>query len=158
MMRSEITMAGNDSSSTPSTSFQLSPDEAEAAIASFQSILRIPTVSSTAPSSGAYVQCAQYILSQLQSIPCLQIADDNNNSFLLEETKDTNYPVVVAKWEGLHADWPVIILNSHYDVVPAILDDWTVDPFGAERRDGKVSITSSFAPRMNDPHSFYLSR
>ncbi len=33
----------------------------------------------------------------------------------------------------------MIILNSHYDVVPAILEDWTVDPFGAERRDGKVS-------------------
>lgn len=146
-MRYEITMAGNDA---PSSSFKLSPDEVEAAISSFQSILRIPTVSSTAPSSGAYVQCAQYILSQLQSIPCLA---NNNNSFLLEESKDTNYPIVVAKWEGLHTDWPVIILNSHYDVVPAILDDWTVDPFSAERRDGKVSIVS-FAPRMNAPHPF----
>ena len=118
-----------------STSTKLSPSEAEAAITSFQSILRIPTVSSTAPSSGAYIACAQYILSQLQSIPWLA---DTTSSFLLEETKETNYPVVIAKWEGVHADWPVIILNSHYDVVPAILDDWAMDPFGAERRDGKV--------------------
>ena len=114
---------------------QLSPREAEAAISSFQSILRIPTVSSTAPSSGAYVRCAEYILSQLQSIPCLA-----DTSFLLEESKNTSYPIVIAKWEGVHTDWPVIILNSHYDVVPTILEDWTVDPFGAERRDGKVSI------------------
>jgi aminoacylase len=119
---------------TTITTVKLSPDEAEAAISSFQSILRIPTVSSTAPTSGAYVACAQYILSQLQSIPCLA-----SSSFLLEESKDSNYPVVIAKWEGVHPDWPVIILNSHYDVVPAILEDWTVDPFGAERRDGKVS-------------------
>ncbi|KAL3771087.1 hypothetical protein ACHAWU_006464 [Discostella pseudostelligera] len=115
------------------TTVKLSPDEAEAAISSFQSILRIPTVSSTAPTSGAYVACAQYILSHLQSIPCLA-----SSSFLLEESKDSNYPVVIAKWEGVHPDWPVIILNSHYDVVPAILEDWTVDPFGAERRDGKI--------------------
>lgn len=33
---------------------------------------------------------------------------------------------------------PVLILNSHYDVVPAALEDWTVDPFEAIRKDGKV--------------------
>ena len=34
----------------------------------------------------------------------------------------------------------MIILNSHYDVVPAMEEDWTVaKPFAAERKDGKVS-------------------
>lgn len=36
------------------------------------------------------------------------------------------------------ADWPVLILNSHYDVVPAATEDWTMDPFAAIRKDGKV--------------------
>lgn len=35
-------------------------------------------------------------------------------------------------------DWPVLILNSHYDVVPAATEDWTMDPFAAIRKDGKV--------------------
>ena len=119
---------------TTTSVIKLSHEEAEAAIASFQSILRIPTVSSIAPSSGAYVECAQYLLSQLQSVPCLA----GDAAFILEESRGTNSPVVIAKWEGVHTDWPVIILNSHYDVVPAIREDWTVDPFAAERRDGKV--------------------
>lgn len=47
----------------------------------------------------------------------------------------------------MHEDWPVIILNSHYDVVPAAEDDWTVDPFAGLRKDGKVS--ASTLQRMN---------
>ena len=112
-------------------STELSAAEAETAIASFQSIIRYPTVSSTAPSTGAYVDCAQYLLSQLKSVPCL------DSIGILDESPDKS-PVVIAKWRGIHEDWPVIILNSHYDVVPAAPEDWTVDPFAATRKDGKV--------------------
>ncbi|KAL7534123.1 hypothetical protein ACHAXR_009365 [Thalassiosira sp. AJA248-18] len=110
---------------------KLSTAEAEAAIESFQSIIRYPTVSSTAQSTGAYDECAQYLLSQLKSIPCLEDVG------ILDESPD-KCPVVIAKWRGIHEDWPVIILNSHYDVVPAAPEDWTVDPFAAIRKDGKV--------------------
>lgn len=110
---------------------KLTPTEAEAAIASFQSILKIPTVSSTSRSSGAYNDCANFLISQLNSVPCL------SDVGILDESPPDS-PVVVAKWTGMHENWPVIILNSHYDVVPASTDDWTIDPFSAIRKDGKV--------------------
>jgi aminoacylase len=113
-------------------SAKLTVAEAEAAIESFQSIIRFPTVSSLAPTSGAYNDCAAYLLSQLRSVSCLA-----ESAAILDESPE-KCPVVVARWEGLHPDWPVIILNSHYDVVPAPIDEWTVDPFGAERKDGKI--------------------
>ena len=64
-------------------------------------------------------------------MPCL------DSIGILDESPDKS-PVVIAKWRGIHEDWPVIILNSHYDVVPAAPEDWTVDPFAATRKDGKV--------------------
>lgn len=115
----------------PNNNAKLTPAEAEVAISSFQSIIRYPTVSSTAPHTGAYVECAQYLISQLKTIPCLEDVG------ILEESPEKS-PVVIAKWTGQHEDWPVLILNSHYDVVPAATEDWTVDPFAAERKDGKI--------------------
>lgn len=112
-------------------SIKLSSDEAEDAISSFQSIIRYPTVSSIAASDGSYESCASYLLSRLRGVPCL------DGISVLEESIP-KCPVVVARWEGANRDWPVIVLNSHYDVVPANVEDWTVDPFGAVRRDGKV--------------------
>lgn len=110
-----------------------------------RSIIRYPTVSSTAPSTGAYEECAKYLISRLKSVPCLEGVG------ILEESP-AKCPVVIAKWTGVHEDWPVIILNSHYDVVPAVEADWTVDPFGAERKDGKVSsqhVMWSSSPAMH---------
>ncbi|KAL7511681.1 hypothetical protein ACHAXN_008659 [Cyclotella atomus] len=83
------------------------------------------------PTPIAYKDCAEFIISQLQSIPCLE-----DIGVLPESPADS--PVVIAKWRGIHEDWPVLILNSHYDVVPAALEDWTVRPFKAIRKDGKV--------------------
>lgn len=111
---------------------KLSAAEAEAAIVSFQSIIQYPTVSTTAPSTGAYVECANYLLSQLKSVPCLEGVG------ILDESPD-KCPVVIAKWRGMHEDWPVLILNSHYDVVPALPEDWReAEPFAATRKNGKV--------------------
>lgn len=47
---------------------------------------------------------------------------------------------LVYRWpgaEGQDGTKPVLIL-AHYDVVPAETEKWTVDPFGAELRDGWV--------------------
>ena len=43
---------------------------------------------------------------------------------------------VVARWEGADPSRPALLLHGHLDVVPAIASDWSVDPFGAEVRDG----------------------
>ena len=46
--------------------------------------------------------------------------------------------MVVAVWEGADTNLPILLLNSHYDVVPAAADDWTVPPFAGIRKDGKI--------------------
>lgn len=45
---------------------------------------------------------------------------------------------LVARLEGTDPDAPSLGLLCHTDVVPAIADDWTHDPFGGELVDGMV--------------------
>ncbi|CAN5133940.1 M20/M25/M40 family metallo-hydrolase [soil metagenome] len=45
---------------------------------------------------------------------------------------------VVARVEGSNPGAPALVVHGHLDVVPAIADDWTVDPFGGEIRDGCI--------------------
>lgn len=113
----------------PSTA--LSPAEAENALNSFSKFLQFETVSATAPYTGAYKEAATYLLEQLHSIPCL------DKIHCLLEAPDHS-PVIVARWKGTNEDLPVILLNSHYDVVPAETSDWMVEPFAGLRKDGRV--------------------
>ena len=109
----------------------LTQEESENAIQSFVKIIQYQTVSATAPQTGAYVQCASYIQEQLRTIPCLE------DIHCLSEAPD-NSPVVIAKWKGIDESQPIILLNSHYDVVPAIQEDWDVPCFEGLRKDGRV--------------------
>jgi acetylornithine deacetylase/succinyl-diaminopimelate desuccinylase-like protein len=43
---------------------------------------------------------------------------------------------VVARWGGEAADRPGLLLHGHLDVVPAAAEDWQVDPFSGEIKDG----------------------
>lgn len=45
---------------------------------------------------------------------------------------------VVVRLEGTDSSRPGLVLHGHLDVVPARAEDWSVDPFGAELRDGMV--------------------
>jgi len=109
----------------------LTKEEGDYAIKSFQKILQFPTVSSIAPDSGAYVDCANYIVKQLES---LEIVSDIH---ILEESPESS-PIVVGCWKGSDPTLPVILLNSHYDVVPVDAKDWTVPPFEGKRLNGKI--------------------
>lgn len=60
----------------------------------------------------------------------------NNNYKILELVP--NKPVVLASWIGTEPELPSLLLNSHYDVVPAVLDHWHTDPFTPVRKDGKI--------------------
>jgi len=40
-----------------------------------------------------------------------------------------NKPILIATWEGSEPQLPSILLNSHYDVVPADQMRWNSDPF-----------------------------
>ena len=45
---------------------------------------------------------------------------------------------VMARVPGRDATKPALVLHGHLDVVPAVADDWTVDPFAGEIRDGML--------------------
>lgn len=116
---------------SPDTLVTLSLEEQEVAISKLQKFLQFETVSSTASVTGAYVECAAFLMAELQSLGFL------SDIHLLPEAPDHS-PVVVACWKGYDETLPVILLNSHYDVVPALVEDWTVPPFAGLRRDGKI--------------------
>mmetsp|Transcript_24497 Transcript_24497/g.28886 ORF Transcript_24497/g.28886 Transcript_24497/m.28886 type:complete len:471 (-) Transcript_24497:136-1548(-) len=109
----------------------LTPEEVTAAMESFVKIVQFPTVSNTSPSNGEYKKCAAYIKDQLSSIHCL------DEIHYLEEAPDHS-PVVVARWKGKDENLGILLLNSHYDVVPAKKEEWTVDPFAGLQKDGRV--------------------
>src|SRR5690625_2239151 len=45
---------------------------------------------------------------------------------------------VVLRIEGTDPTRPALVLHGHTDVVPAQAEDWQVDPFSAEIRDGMI--------------------
>lgn len=45
---------------------------------------------------------------------------------------------VMARVPGRNRDKPALVLHGHLDVVPAIAEDWTVDPFEGVVRDGML--------------------
>lgn len=45
---------------------------------------------------------------------------------------------VMARVPGRNRDKPALVVHGHLDVVPAIADDWSVDPFAGEIRDGML--------------------
>ena len=45
---------------------------------------------------------------------------------------------VMARVPGRNPDRPALVLHGHLDVVPAVAEDWSVDPFAGEVRDGML--------------------
>ncbi|WP_113717906.1 M20/M25/M40 family metallo-hydrolase [Arthrobacter dokdonensis] len=45
---------------------------------------------------------------------------------------------VVTRIEGSDASLPALVVHGHLDVVPALAHEWSVDPFGAEEKDGLI--------------------
>jgi len=94
----------------------------------FIELLRIPTVSVNGP-NGSYQQCAEWLESYLTEVGL------SVKVFSCVENK----PIVMATWEGEDPTLPCILLSSHYDVVPAVLEHWTFDPFDAKLlEDGRI--------------------
>jgi acetylornithine deacetylase/succinyl-diaminopimelate desuccinylase-like protein len=45
---------------------------------------------------------------------------------------------VVARMSGSDSSLPALVVHGHLDVVPAQAEDWSVDPFAAEVKDGMI--------------------
>nr|CCA15834.1 aminoacylase1 putative [Albugo laibachii Nc14] len=85
------------------------------AITRFLELLAIPTISGEGP-NGSYQKCALWLQKYIQEdVKVIELVDKK--------------PIVLATWKGSNSSLPCIILNSHYDVVPAVREKWDLDPF-----------------------------
>jgi len=92
-----------------------------------QEMIRIPSVN-YGEGRGDEKAMAEYVASKLAEIGI--------KSELIETAP--NRVNVVAKIEGSDQSRPGLVLHGHIDVVPANADDWSVDPFSGEIKDGFI--------------------
>lgn len=107
----------------------MSSFDSESILLKFQDLLRIPTVSGTGP-KGAYDDCATWLLAEMNDI--------TGCTSTILPTSLPGKPIVVGSIPGSDPSLPAIYLNAHYDVVPVIPSDWTVNAWDAIRSHGKV--------------------
>ena len=92
-----------------------------------QDLIRIPSVN-FGEGKGDEKAVAEYIVSSLAEVG---IASE-----IFESAP--NRCNVIARLPGRDATRPGLVVHGHIDVVPANADDWSVDPFAAEIRDGMI--------------------
>lgn len=94
-----------------------------ACISLFQSILRLKTVSGDGPITGSYSACTALLKGLCHSL----LSPDSIQE--IEFVK--NKPILLVSLIGTNETNDALLLNAHYDVVPADLTKWTKDPWGA---------------------------
>jgi acetylornithine deacetylase/succinyl-diaminopimelate desuccinylase-like protein len=92
-----------------------------------QDLIRIPSVN-FGEGRGDERAVAEYIVASLAEVG---IASE-----IFESAP--NRCNVIARLPGRDATRPGLVVHGHIDVVPANADDWSVDPFAAEIRDGMI--------------------
>lgn len=92
-----------------------------------QDLIRIPSVN-FGEGKGDEKAVAEYIVASL--------AEVGIDSKIYESAP--NRCNVVANLPGSDTSRPGLVLHGHIDVVPANADDWSVDPFAAEIKDGMI--------------------
>lgn len=98
------------------------------AIERFRELLKVDTISHSGVSSGSYSRIAEII--QLQCI------DAGLTVQTVELVKGK--PLVIATKLGSNPSLSSLLLSGHYDVVPVDFEKWTVPPFDALVKDGKI--------------------
>lgn len=92
-----------------------------------QDLIRIPSVN-FGEGRGDEKAVAEYIVASLAEVG---IASE-----IFESAP--NRCNVIARLPGRDATRPGLVVHGHIDVVPANTDDWSVDPFAAEIREGMI--------------------
>ena len=140
----------------------------EAAIERFKAFLRIPSITSNVPKGtkcGAVRSILLGVLCSCEFVKILPVAwltlpssplpprravGGQVMAFLKTQAEELGltfavhtytegYPIAVMTLLGSRPDEKSILLNCHYDVVPCMLDKWTVEPFDAvERANGDI--------------------
>jgi acetylornithine deacetylase/succinyl-diaminopimelate desuccinylase-like protein len=99
----------------------------EEAVAICQDLIRIPSVN-FGEGKGDEKAVAEYVVASL--------AEVGISAEIFESAP--NRCNVIAKIAGSDASRPGLVLHGHIDVVPANAEDWQIDPFSGEIRDGAI--------------------
>ena len=96
----------------------------------FKSLLRFRTVSAEGP-SGSYAACVAFLERECKKrLPGAE-------TFVVSAYE--NKPVLWVTLQGSCPELKAMLLNSHYDVVPAMEEFWDVDPWAAvETAEGRI--------------------
>jgi aminoacylase len=107
---------------------QFDPKEQETALSAFSEFLKFKTVSGTG-AEGAYSECVNFLRQKCEEcgLAC----------YILPESVPGK-PILTATWTGTDPLLPCLLLNSHYDVVPVVEDQWSVPAFEGLRQDGRI--------------------
>ena len=92
-----------------------------------QELIRIPSIN-YGEGKGDEKAVAEYIVASLREVGI--------SSQIYESAP--NRCNVIARLEGSDRSRPGLVVHGHIDVVPANAQDWSVDPFAAEIRDGMI--------------------
>ena len=112
--------------SKPSINENFSSIEEEA-VAICQDLIRIPSVN-YGEGKGDERAVAEYVVASLSEVGI--------SAEIFESAP--NRCSVIARIPGSDVDRPGLVLHGHLDVVPANAQDWQVDPFSGEIRDGAI--------------------
>ena len=99
----------------------------EEAIRICQELIRIPSVN-FGDGKGDERAVAEYVVASL--------AEVGITAKIYESAP--NRCNVIANIEGADTTRPGLVLHGHIDVVPAAAEEWQVDPFSAEIKDGAI--------------------
>ena len=105
----------------------MSNDFEEDVVTLCQEMIRIPSVN-YGEGKGDEAAIAQYVVAKLSEVGIA--------SKIYESAPGRCN--VIANIEGSDTTRPGLVVHGHLDVVPADADDWSVDPFGGEIRDGMI--------------------
>lgn len=106
---------------------QSSPSIEEEVVSICQDLIRIPSVN-FGEGRGDEKAVAEYVVKSL--------AEVGIDATIYESAP--NRCNVIARIKGSDASRPGLVVHGHLDVVPANAEDWSVDPFAAEIKDGMI--------------------
>ena len=121
----------------------------------FKAFLKIPTVSTTGVSSGAYAACVSFLEAQAQDmgLPCCTCETVAGKKVVVitwsskGTTPSSSGVVDTSSAPPASCDTSAnasVLLNCHYDVVPVVVNKWTTPPFAAhEKANGDIVARGS---------------
>ncbi|MCE2490064.1 MAG: M20/M25/M40 family metallo-hydrolase [Anaerolineae bacterium] len=108
----------------------------------YETLLRIPTVSTLPQYSGDVERAAQWLARDMRAI--------GMDSAEVLHLPGGRHPLVLGEWHGAGESAPTVLLYAHYDVQPAAMEDgWDSDPFEPVERDGRLYCRGSVDSKLH---------